>query len=84
MEVLVIRRIKAVYRDGAFVPEEPCDLPEETHVELSIEGSTVLPPLVTDAEERRRIVEDVTRRMRENPIQPGAPRLTRDDLHARR
>lgn len=77
--------LKAVYRGGAFVPVEPYDLPEETEVELTVRAPNMLPPQVTDPEERRRILEETVARMRANPTPAGAPRrFTREELHERR
>ena len=79
------QRLKAIYQNGAFVPQSPCDLPENSEVELVIEGPHVLPPLVTDPEERKRILEQLVQRMRSNPIPANAPRrFTREELHERR
>ncbi len=77
--------LKAIYRDGAFVPQTPCDLPEGAEVELTISEPRVLPPQVTDPEERKRIMEEMVARMRANPIPAAAPRrFTREELHERR
>ena len=77
-------RTKAVYRKGTFIPESPCDLPEEAKVDLHIQGPLLLPPKVADSAERSRILKQVTQRMRQNPIVPAAPRYTRDELLERR
>ena len=79
------QRLRAIYQNGAFVPQSPCDLPENSEVDLVIERPHVLPPLVTDPEERKRILEQMVERMRSNPIPAGAPRhFTREELHERR
>jgi len=75
---------KAIYRAGTLILQEPLDVPEESEVELIIQGPLVLAPKVTDLVERARILQIVTRRMQQNPIPAGAPRLTRKVLHARR
>ncbi len=80
----MIRRIRAVYRDGAFRPETPCDLPDNFQVELLIQEDSVQKPRITDPDERRRILRQVTGRMQGNPIPAGAPRFSRDELHERR
>ena len=77
-------KLKAVYRDGAFVPESPCEFPEEAEVELLVQGPLRLPPTVTDGKERLALLKQVTQRMQHNPIPSGAPRFTRDELHERR
>ena len=78
------QRLKAIYQNGAFVPQSPCDLPENSEVDLVIEPR-VLQPLVTDPEERKRILDQLVDRMRANPIPADAPRhFTREELHERR
>lgn len=78
-------RLRAIYQNGAFVPQAPCDLPENSEVDLVIERFHVLPPLVKDPEERKRILEQLVGRMVSNPIPAAAPRhFTREELHERR
>ena len=76
--------LKAVYRNGVFVPETACDLPENSEVALTVQGPIVIPPTVADPEERARIRKRVVERMRGNPIPANAPRFTREQLHERR
>lgn len=84
-EKVMAQRLRAIYQNGAFVPQSPCDLPENSEVDLVIEKPHVLPPLVTDPEERKRILEQMVERMRSNPIPADAPRhFTREELHERR
>lgn len=80
----MIAKFRAVYRNGAFVPQRKCDIPEGTEVELTVEEPSILPPTVTDPEERQRVIERLLKRMDENPIPAAAPRFTRDELHERR
>jgi hypothetical protein len=77
-------RTKAIYRDGAFVPETRCDLPEEAEVDLLVQGPLLAPPSITDPEQRARVLRQVTERMKQNPIPAQALRFTRDELHERR
>jgi predicted DNA-binding antitoxin AbrB/MazE fold protein len=80
-----MQRLKAIYRNGAFVPQTPCDLPEESEVELTVHESSTIPPNVTDPEERKRIMDELVKNMRSNPIPADAPRrFTREELHERR
>jgi len=81
--IKMIERIRAVYRDGAFLPETPCSFPENFEVELLVQGTTVRSPCVSDSEERLRILRQVTERMQNNPLPSGAPRFSRDELHER-
>lgn len=77
--------LKAIYRDGAFVPQTPCDLPEGAEVKITVHDPFTLQPTESDPEERRRILEGMVERMRANPIPKEAPRrFTRDELHERR
>ena len=76
--------IKAIYRNGVFVPENACELPENAEVELTVQGPVVLPPTVADPEERARIRKRVIERMRRHPLSADAPRFTREQLHERR
>jgi hypothetical protein len=77
-------KMKAVYRNGSFVPETTCDLPEESEVELTVQAPVVAPPEISDPEERARLLKEITARMRQNPIPANAPRYTREQLHERR
>ncbi len=77
--------LRAIYRNGAFVPVVPCNLPEETEVEVVVrEEFHLLPPLESDPKERERIKRDLIERMQSNPIPANAPRFTREELHERR
>ncbi|HEV7475319.1 MAG TPA: antitoxin family protein [Pyrinomonadaceae bacterium] len=79
------QRLRAIYQNGAFVPQSPCDFPENSEVELVVERPHVLPPLVSDPADRKRILERLVERMRSNPIPADAPRhFTREELHERR
>jgi predicted DNA-binding antitoxin AbrB/MazE fold protein len=79
------QRVRAIYQGGAFIPQVPCDLPENTEVELIIETPRVIPSKVTDPDERKRILQQMVERMLTNPIPADAPRrFTREELHERR
>lgn len=78
------RRLKAVYLGGAFIPKSPCDLPEDSEVELLIEGPFIIPPEMWDSQERALIIKRLVERMQQNPIPPAATHLTREALHERR
>jgi predicted DNA-binding antitoxin AbrB/MazE fold protein len=78
------QRIRAVYRVGAFVPQETCDFPDGAQVELVVEGPMVLPPEVTSLRDRSRLLKKVAKRMRQNPIPIAVTHLTREELHERR
>jgi len=76
--------LKAVYKNGAFVLTEPCDLAEGAEAIVLVGQTMMREPEVTDPEERRRGLEQLVKRMRENPLPAGSPRFTRDELHERR
>ncbi|HEX5470376.1 MAG TPA: antitoxin family protein [Lacipirellulaceae bacterium] len=77
--------LPAVYRNGAFVPVVPCDLPEETKVRVIIDDTgRITPALEKDPHERARIRKELVARMQHNPIPANSPRFTRDELHERR
>ena len=78
------QRLRAIYHGGAFLPNGPCDVPEDLEVEFIVHGPFVLPQHVRDLEEQRRILKTVVERMQKNSIPSGAPRLTREALHERR
>lgn len=78
------RKLKAIYRDGSFILQEPCDLPEEAKVELTIQGPAVIPPKIKDPEEKELILKRLKRRILQNPFPENAPVFTRDELHERR
>jgi hypothetical protein len=74
------QRLRAVYRSGSFLTQEPCDVPEGSEVELTIEGPFLLSPEVREPKEQAHILRAVVARMQHNPIPVGAPPLTRDWL----
>jgi len=80
----MIQQVRAIYRKGTFVLQEPIVLPEESEVELIVQGPLVLPPRITDPLERERLWRDIFERMDQNPIPADAPRFTREQLHERR
>jgi hypothetical protein len=78
------QKLKAIYREGAFIPQIPCDLPEGAEVEITVHEANILPPKVTDPEERKRLMNELIQNMLDNPIPANAPCLTREELHERR
>jgi hypothetical protein len=77
-------RLRAIVRDGKFVPVDPCSLPEASEVELTVEPSGNIPPSITDPVERAAVMKELVARMMARPLAQGAPKLTRDELHERR
>ena len=75
---------RAVFRDGAFVPIVPCDLPNETPVEVVVQPSSgIMPPLESDPAKRVEIMKKLVERMSNSPLPDDAPKLTREQLHER-
>jgi hypothetical protein len=79
----VLEPMPAVFRDGAFHPQQPCDLPNESKVLLFVESSPAESSGALDEQERRKILERVTMRMRNNPLPANDPKITRDWIHER-
>jgi len=77
-------KLRAIYRDHAFLVRGPCTVPEGAEVDLIVQGPLVLSPEVTDLAERESILKQVVAQMRHNPIPSDAPRWTREQLHGRR
>jgi len=76
--------VKAVYEQGSFVPETPCDLPEGAKVVLMIQREGMaLPPEVTAPEERAAVLQSLVERMKRNPLPPDSRRFSRDEMHDR-
>ena len=44
--------VKALYRNGVFVPTSACDLPENTEVQVWFHDPYIIPPTVTDPRKR--------------------------------
>lgn len=80
----MIRRLRAVFRDGVFVPTSECDLPDQAEVDLLVEGPSISLPEITDPDERAAILREVTQRMLATPWPGAARRFTREELHERR
>lgn len=76
-------QVRAVYRDGAFVVRERCDLPQDTEVNLIIQGPMLVPPVITDPAERASFLKAMAERMRQNPLPAEAVRFSREELHER-
>ena len=80
----MIRRLKAVFRDGVFVPTSSCDLPDQAEVDLVVQGPSVFTPEVTDPDKKAAILREVTQRMVAAPWPGAGRRFTREELHERR
>ncbi|NJL09679.1 MAG: antitoxin family protein [Calothrix sp. SM1_7_51] len=72
--------LKAVYRNGKFIPQTSCNLPEGSEVELLIQSAKASPPPITDPVTKQRFLSALVERMQQNPIPANAPVFTRDML----
>lgn len=81
----MIQRVPATFKNGAFVPDEACDLPENTRVEVIVPEESRLPSNGRDEAERKAILQEVVKMIESNPIPVSAPaKFTREELHERR
>jgi hypothetical protein len=78
-------RLRAIYKEGAFIPiaSENLEVPENTEVELIVSTAKVTPPTVTGEDERHQVLKELLASWDKYPVRPDAPSLTRDDLHER-
>ena len=76
--------LKAIYRNGTFILQTPCNLPEGTEVDLLIQSPQVVIPPITDMATKQHFLRELIERMQQNPIPLNAPQLTREMLHERR
>jgi hypothetical protein len=76
--------VKAIFSGNAFIPQEPCNVPEGALVDLIVQDPSILPPRVKDPQERARILKRLVERIKNNPIPAKAPRFSREELHERR
>ncbi|HAX76406.1 MAG TPA: DUF104 domain-containing protein [Cyanobacteria bacterium UBA11372] len=76
--------LKAIYRNGTFILQTPCNLPEGAEVDLVIQSPQVVVPQITDLATKQRFLRELIERMQQNPIPLNAPKLTREMLHERR
>ena len=80
----MIRELKAVFRNGAFIPQEPCEIPEDTEVRLIVQPSGLQPPQITDPAERAAVLQRMIERMQRSCVPPEAFPISREELHERR
>lgn len=79
-------RLKAIYKDGAFVPisnGEELNMSENAEVEITVHDLSGLPTATND-EERERALRELFASWDAHPLRADAPRLTRDEMHERR
>lgn len=74
--------VKTVFRNGAFFPKTPVDLPEETEVEIVVEKND---SSSQTEETRKKIMAEFIERASARTISDEAPsRFSREELHERR
>ena len=74
--------VRAVFEQGNFVPETPCDPPEGTRVPPTVHaGAGVPPPKAGTPAERARILRGIVERMQRNPLPATARRLLANAHH---
>lgn len=76
--------LKAIYQNGAFVPLEPLNLPEDSEVEITVRSSALVAPKINDVAQKTAVLQRIVQRMQANPLPAGAPHFTREELHERR
>ncbi|MBE9053687.1 antitoxin family protein [Nostocales cyanobacterium LEGE 11386] len=75
--------LKAIYRNGAFILQTACNLPEGAEVELLIQSPQVVSPPISDSETKQHFLKALVERMQQNPIPLNAQQFTREMLHER-
>lgn len=81
----MVVRMKAIYRDGVFVPQVACELAANSQVDLTVELVTIEPPLSASTEERSRLRSEFVADLKSRTLPADAPRkFSRDELHERR
>ncbi len=83
-DINMMERVRAVYQNGAFIPQIPFDLPEDAEVELTVQAISSEASQIADTEQRAQMLQAVVRSMQNNPIPSPSPKFTREELHARR
>lgn len=78
-------RVEVTLGEVVALPEQMAEgEPEPNGERPRVQGPHIIPPSITDPEERARRLKALVERMENNPIPADAPRYTRDELHERR
>lgn len=72
----MLNRFQAVYRDGAFIPNEPCQLAENTEVDLIMSPSHNNMKEIIDSDVRKEILHALLRRIRQTSLATSSASLT--------
>ncbi len=77
----MLYNVEVVYFNGTSILENTHNLPEDSEVEFFIQATSVVSPLISDVETKKRFLESLIERMQHNQIPFNAPHLTREMLH---
>ena len=72
----MLKKVKATYRNGTFIPNTPCYLPDNTEVELMIDVTSEYAHNIVDRETRKEILNALLSRMRESSLMGHVNRAT--------
>jgi predicted DNA-binding antitoxin AbrB/MazE fold protein len=72
----MLKKFKAVYRDGAFILQEPCQLAENTEVELIVSKSHGDIKDIIDSDVRKEILHALLQRMRQTSLANASGHLS--------
>jgi hypothetical protein len=62
--MVMTEKLKAIYRDGTFIPQANFSLPNNTEVELSIYRYCSLQSDIIDPEARKEVLNNLLQRMK--------------------
>ena len=68
----MLKKVKATYRNGTFIPSNPCNLPDNTEVELMVSLASEHGQDILDRETRKAILAELLTRMRQSSFIPHA------------
>lgn len=71
----MLKTVKAIYSHGAFIPQNPCYLPENIEVDLMVEVTPIYAHNVVNSETRQANVNSLFCRLRETNFNQRTQRL---------
>ncbi|MDJ0731670.1 MAG: antitoxin family protein [Crocosphaera sp.] len=72
----MLKKVKATYRNGTFIPNTPCNLPDNTEVEFMVNCSSEYGQDILDPQTRKAILNALLTRMRQSSFIPHAHHVT--------
>ncbi len=72
----MLKKVKATYRNGTFIPNTPCYLPNHTEVELMIDVTSESAHSIVDRETCKQILDALLSRMRKSSLMTQVNRVT--------